>query len=86
MVLYSKQGTFLVPCFSLFSMITFISYIGEAISMCNKIIVLSNRPTSIKNTHIIKLTDCKDPIHNRKTKEFPYYLNIIWKEIDNDNK
>lgn len=60
--------------------------IEEAISMCNKIIVLSNRPTKIKNNHIIKLTDSKDPIHNRKTKEFPYYLNIIWKEIDNDNK
>lgn len=56
--------------------------IEEAISMCNKIIVLSNRPTNIINTHIIKLSN--DPIHNRKTKEFLYYLNIIWKEIEND--
>ena len=59
--------------------------IEEAISMCNKIIVLSNRPTQIKNTHIIKLTNNKDPISNRKTKEFPYYLNIIWKELNTND-
>ncbi len=60
--------------------------IEEAISMCNKIIVLSNRPTNIINTHIIKLSNSKDPISNRKTKEFPYYLNIIWKEIEDNDK
>ena len=56
--------------------------IEEAISMCSKIIVLSKRPTKIINSHIIKLSDAKDPITNRKTKEFPYYHNIIWKEIE----
>lgn len=60
--------------------------IEEAISMCSKIIVLSKRPTKILNYHIIKLSDSKDPIHNRKTKEFPYYHNLIWKEIESNVK
>lgn len=56
--------------------------IEEAISMCSKIIVLSKRPTKIINSHIIKLSDSKDPINNRKAKEFSYYHNLIWKEIE----
>lgn len=56
--------------------------IEEAISMCSKIIVLSKRPTKIINSHIIKLSNSKDPINNRKAKEFSYYHNLIWKEIE----
>lgn len=54
--------------------------IEEAISLCNKIIVLTNRPTKIKNIHIIK--NNKNPIDIRNTKEFSYYHNLIWKEIE----
>ena len=56
--------------------------IDEAISMCNKIIVLTNRPTKILNTHIIKIHDSNNPIDNRKSECFPYYHNLIWKEIE----
>ncbi len=56
--------------------------IEEAISLCNKIIVLSNRPTNILNTHILKIGN--SPIENRKSKEFYYYHELIWKEIQND--
>ena len=58
--------------------------IEEAISLCNKILVLSNRPTKIINTHILKLEN--NPIENRKSKEFSYYHELIWKEIQNDIK
>ena len=54
--------------------------IEEAISLCNKIIVLTNRPTKIKNIHTIKIK--KNPIEIRKTKEFSYYHNLIWEEIE----
>ena len=54
--------------------------IEEAISISNKIIVLTNRPTKIKNIHIIK--NDKNPIDIRSTKEFSYYHNLIWKEIE----
>lgn len=58
--------------------------IEEAISLCNKILVLSNRPTKILNTHIIKLNN--NPIEKRKTKEFQYYRELIWEEIQNEIK
>ena len=56
--------------------------IAEAISMADRVIVLSKRPSTIKNIIDIKLTDKSTPINNRKTKEFPYYYDLIWKEID----
>lgn len=61
----------------------FIRLVGEAISLCNKVIVLSQRPTTIINTHIIKLDN---QTQKRNTEEFSYYYNQIWKEIQNDIK
>lgn len=56
--------------------------IAEAISLANKIIVLTNRPCSVKNIYDIHLTDRSNPIENRKAKEFSYYYDMIWKDID----
>ncbi len=56
--------------------------IAEAISMADKIIILSKRPSKIKKVINIKLTDKSTPINNRKAKEFSYYYDLIWKEID----
>ena len=58
--------------------------IAEAISMADKIIVLSKRPSKIKKIIDINLTDKSTPINNRKAKEFAYYYDLIWKEIDYD--
>ena len=63
-------------------MITFISYIGEAISMSDKIIVLSKRPAKIKNIYNIHLTNSSTPINNRKCKEFSNYYELIWRDLD----
>lgn len=56
--------------------------IEEAISMCNKIIVLSNRPAHIKRIYDIELEDKSSPIENRKCRNFSYYYELLWKEID----
>lgn len=56
--------------------------IAEAISMADRIIVLSKRPATIKNIYDIKLTNKSEPIENRKAKEFAYYYDLIWKDID----
>lgn len=56
--------------------------IAEAISMCDKVIVLSDRPATIKNIYEIKLTNKSTPINNRKAKEFSNYYDLIWKDID----
>lgn len=58
--------------------------IAEAISMSNKIIVLSKRPSYVKKIYNIELTDKSTPINNRKAKEFAYYYDLLWKEIDSD--
>jgi len=56
--------------------------IAEAISMCDKVIVLSNRPATIKSIYEIKLENKTTPINNRKDKNFSYYYDRIWKDID----
>ena len=56
--------------------------IAEAISMCDKVIVLTNRPAKIKNIYKIELENRSSPINNRKDKNFSYYYNKIWKDID----
>lgn len=56
--------------------------IAEAISMADRIIVLSKRPSIIKNIYNINLTDKSNPIENRKAKEFAYYYDLIWKDLD----
>ena len=56
--------------------------IAEAISMCDKVIVLSNRPATIKSVYDIKFENKTTPINNRKDKYFSYYYDKIWKDID----
>ena len=56
--------------------------LAEAISLANKIIVLSNRPCKIKKVFDINLTNSSTPIENRKCPEFKDYYDSIWKEID----
>ena len=56
--------------------------IAEAISLANKEIVLTNRPCTIKNIYDINLSNRSTPIENRKAKEFSYYYDMIWKDID----
>lgn len=56
--------------------------LAEAISMSDKVIVLTGRPGRIKNIYNIELSNKSNPIENRKAKEFSKYYNILWKDID----
>lgn len=56
--------------------------LAEAISMADKVIVLSNRPSTIKKVFNIELSNKSNPINNRKAPEFSNYYDAIWKEID----
>lgn len=56
--------------------------IAEAISMSDRIIVLSKRPATIKKIYDINLTDKANPIHNRKCLEFSDYYDKIWRDLD----
>ena len=57
--------------------------IPEAISMSDKIIVLSHRPATIKNIHEIKF-DIKNrnPLNCRDHPDFHKYFDTIWKELN----
>ena len=56
--------------------------IAEAISMSDRVVVLSKRPCKIKNIYSIELTNKSDPIENRKSKEFAYYYDLLWRDLD----
>jgi len=56
--------------------------IAEAVSMADKVIVLTKRPCSVKNIYNINLSDRSTPINNRKSKEFPFYYDKIWRDLD----
>lgn len=57
--------------------------LAEAISMSDRIIVLTKRPAEIKSMHEISLTcNYKTPITCREAPEFRLYFNTIWKELD----
>ena len=56
--------------------------LAEAISMSDRIVVLSKRPSKIKRIYYINYENRKTPIENRKEKEFDIYYNDIWKELD----
>ena len=56
--------------------------IGDAISVADRVLVLTKRPGKIKKIVDINLSNKSTPIENRKAKEFQEYYDIIWKEID----
>lgn len=57
--------------------------ISEAVSMADRIIVLTGRPATIKSIVDIKLTiDDKTPFRARSAPEFKDYFNLIWKELE----
>lgn len=56
--------------------------IAEAISISERVIVLTKRPATIKNIYEIKLENKSLPTENRKDPKFNYYYNLIWRDID----
>ena len=56
--------------------------IAEAISMADRVVVLTNRPAKVKKIYNIEMGEKSNPIENRKCVEFSMYYDMIWKEID----
>lgn len=56
--------------------------IAEAISLSDKVVVMSKRPSKIKNIYDIKLENKSTPIENRKDKMFRIYYDKLWGELD----
>ena len=61
--------------------------IAEAISMSQKVIVLSKRPSSIKVEIPIDFENSElTPFQKRKSPLFSGYFNRLWKELDQSNE
>lgn len=59
--------------------------ISEAISMADKIIILSKRPATVKKIHLTNLEHYPSPLHRRESPDFSKQFEKIWKEL-NDNE
>lgn len=57
--------------------------ISEAISMADRVIVLTHRPAGIKNIYDIDFEmENRDPLDCRKSPKFSNYFDCLWKELD----
>ena len=55
--------------------------IGEAISMADRVIVLSKGPAIVKNIYKIELDKIDTPTNNRKDIKYEYYYDLISKDL-----
>ena len=59
--------------------------ISEAISMSDRVFVLSKRPGTIKDIHKIDFEiENRNPINCRESPKFSKYFNTLWKELRED--
>ena len=57
--------------------------ISEAISMSDRVVVLSNRPSVIKKIYDINFDiESRDPMNCRENPKFSKYYENLWKELD----
>ena len=56
--------------------------LAEAISLADRVIVLSKRPSVVKNIYEINFENREIPSEVRKSKKFFDYYDLIWKDID----
>jgi NitT/TauT family transport system ATP-binding protein len=59
--------------------------IGEAISMADRVVVLSRRPGQVKSDHPIRFASAERrpaPFAARSTPEFNVYFNALWQELE----
>jgi NitT/TauT family transport system ATP-binding protein len=58
--------------------------IEEAVSMSDRVIVLSGRPAQVRNVYEIALTvpGEQTPMNSRDAPEFRAYCKSIWKDLD----
>ena len=56
--------------------------IAEAVSMADRVIVLSRRPSSVKSIHDLSDMDGTTPLARRESAQFREHFQTIWKELD----
>ena len=56
--------------------------IAEAVSMSDRVIVLTKRPGVIKSIYEIVLENRSTPTNNRKSNDFSKYYDVLWRDLD----
>lgn len=56
--------------------------LAEAVSLSDRVAVLSKRPAIVKKVYNIDIPNKSTPIENRKKKEFHEYYDQIWRDLD----
>lgn len=56
--------------------------LSEALSISSKVIVMSKRPTKVKNIYNLDFDKNLSPLERRKTSIFNEYLDLLWRDID----
>ena len=60
--------------------------LSEAISLADRIIILTGRPASVRRELPIHLTKTDNsPLAARSAPEFHHYFNLLWKELSHEN-
>lgn len=59
--------------------------IAEAISLSDRILVLSQRPAVIRNIHVLDEMRGLTPLERRDTPLFHTVFNAVWKELNDDD-
>ncbi len=61
--------------------------ISEAISMSDRVVVLSQRPATVKNIYNIDFDmENRTPLNCRESPKFSKYFNLMWKELEEYDK
>jgi len=59
--------------------------ISEAVSMADRVLVLTKRPGKIKSIHAIDFEmENRNPINCRENPKFSKYFNTLWRELGVD--
>ncbi len=56
--------------------------ISEAISLADRVLVLTKRPAHVAFFHALDFGDCTDPLKRRETSEFSRWFELLWKELN----
>ena len=61
--------------------------ISEAISMSDRVVVLTQRPATVKEIHKIDFDmENRTPLNCRESPKFSKYFNLMWKELEKDEE
>ena len=57
--------------------------ISEAISMADRVLILTSRPATVQKIVDIRLSiESRTPLSSRNAPDFKKYFNLIWKELN----